>query len=188
MSWEFYAPAAAAFAVTALPASPVDGQQIVLTDSLTAPTYHWLLQYMAAKASNKWLYIGGAPAASQVETNEARASTTWGALTTAGPSFTLPVAGDYDIEIGYQGDPNVAANEDGMMSYSINGSTASADADAAGFWGNTAATTYLISASRTKRKTGLSAVAIVAVYKTVGGNSMQFQGRYMRVTPVAVGG
>jgi hypothetical protein len=188
MSWSFVGNVREAQAVTALPTNPEDGDQIIFMDSLTAPTYQWLLRYVAAKSSNKWVCIGGVPAANQVETNEARASTTWGALATAGPSITLPVAGDYDIEIGCVGDPNVGANEGGLMSYSINASTAASDADSTGFWGNTAGTSYQIATARTKRKTGLSAVAIVAVYKTVGGNSMAYQGRWMRVMPVAVGG
>src|SRR5215831_1233030 len=53
--------------VTSLPASPVDGQECILCDSLSAPTYQWHLKYVAAKASNKWICIGGAPAISRVD-------------------------------------------------------------------------------------------------------------------------
>lgn len=69
-------------AVTTLPASPSDGQQVVFVDSTSAPTYAWLLQYVASAAA--WLFLGG----SSLE------GTT---------SVTIPRAGSYYCEIGAQG-------------------------------------------------------------------------------------
>lgn len=87
-----------ASAATALPTSPVDGQLTVLTDSLSAPTYTWLLRYNASSASSyKWEFVGGSPQSSAV--TAAEATTTSGAfadLTTTGPSVTVAHSGDYE--------------------------------------------------------------------------------------------
>lgn len=174
-------------AVTALPGSPADGDEVLFMDSLTAPTYQWHLRYLAAKASNKWLFVGGAPGFALVATNETISTTAYGALATAGPSFAIPVAGDYDVAHGFNGDPNTGANLGGKMSYDIGG-TGAVNADAAGMWGNTAGTNYLISAARKKRKTGLTAVTLTAKYASIDANSVAFEQRWMSVTPVAIGG
>jgi len=79
--------------VTAIPGSPTDGQEIIFTDSLTAPTYQWHLKYVAAKATNKWICVGGPPKLVRVETSESITSATYGDTATVGPSFTLPRAG-----------------------------------------------------------------------------------------------
>jgi len=45
---------------TSLPASPVDGQEAILVDSLTAPTYSWRFRYVASITdAYKWVCVGG---------------------------------------------------------------------------------------------------------------------------------
>src|SRR6516164_9624771 len=45
---------------TTLPASPVDGQEAILVDSITNPTYQWRLRYNAGSTSAyKWEFVGG---------------------------------------------------------------------------------------------------------------------------------
>lgn len=57
--------------VTALPGSPVDGQQALLVDSLTAPTYIWLLQYDSGISdANKWMFLGGTPLAASAQSSK----------------------------------------------------------------------------------------------------------------------
>src|SRR4029450_8789457 len=52
---------------TTLPASPSDGQQAVLVDSTTNPTYIWQFRYNAGSSSAyKWEYVGGTAAVAQV--------------------------------------------------------------------------------------------------------------------------
>lgn len=47
---------------TTLPASPVDGQEAILVDSITNPTYQWRFRYNAGSSSAyKWEFVGGAP-------------------------------------------------------------------------------------------------------------------------------
>ena len=85
---------------TALPASPVDGQEFILTDSLTAPTYTWRLRYLAAKASNKWVFVGGTALFSEILTREQVTGAAYADAPTVGPSVTVPVAGLYQLAFG----------------------------------------------------------------------------------------
>ena len=168
--------------VTSLPGSPVDGQEVILTDSLTAPTYRWRLQYESS--TSKWWFLGGTPLIVEVATNEGTSSGTYTALATAGPSIALPVAGDYDVEIGFAAQGSSGGR--GAMSFDIGG-TGAVDADACfggisvGGGGNAG------SFARTRRLTGLTAVTLTAKYRTVDSSSPNFERRWMRVTPVKVG-
>src|SRR4029077_4179119 len=48
---------------TTLPANPVDVQEAILVDSVTAPSWQWRFRYNANSTSAwKWEFIGGAPA------------------------------------------------------------------------------------------------------------------------------
>ena len=91
--------------VTTLPASPVDGQVAVLTNSLTAPTYSWRFRYNAGSSSAyKWEFIGGAPLTVQSETAQTVTGASFGDLSPIN-SITLPRAGDYfcGVAAGYIG-------------------------------------------------------------------------------------
>jgi len=84
---------------TTLPASPADGQEHILVDSVTNPTYQWRFRYNASSTSAyKWEFIGGADYIARVDANES--TTTVGSyvdLTTPGPRMLVPRAGDYDV-------------------------------------------------------------------------------------------
>lgn len=174
---------------TTLPAVPVDGQEFVLVDSLTAPTYAWRFRYLAAKASNRWLFVGGAPLIAEVATVENTLSSSYVALTTPGPIITIPVAGDYHVEHGFKNNQSGATGIGvAVMSYDI-GATAAVDADAIFAGLNNA--NFQASVARAKRKAGLAAVALTAKYKIIGGasgNTSMFAERWLQVTPIAVGG
>lgn len=171
--------------VTALPSSPNDGDEIILTDSLTAPTYTWRLRYVAAKSSNKWVCIGGVPGFSEITTQESTTSTTYVALTTAGPSFALPVDGDYMVEVG-AAVHNSTVGSGARMSYDIGG-TGAVDADHVGV-DAVATSNSGIDVARARRKTGLTAVTLTAKYRATTGDTATFADRWMRVMPVAIGG
>lgn len=98
MSWEFSSGSLTGkrALVTALPSAPRDGDECVLADSLTAPTWSWLLRYVAAKASNKWAFIGGLPFREAVSGT----STATGNGTALGTGLVLPAAGNYDVHFG----------------------------------------------------------------------------------------
>jgi hypothetical protein len=164
---------------TTLPPAPTEGQQTLLTDSLTAPTYAWLLQWSAKAA--KWLFVGGSSAFAEVTTSETTASATYAALATAGPSFTVPRAGDYIVRIGMEVNVGVASNL--AMSYDIGG-TGAVDAD--GVLITIGAAGYFFSTSRTRKKTSLAAsTALVAKYKTSAGTAT-YRSRWLEVLPVAL--
>jgi hypothetical protein len=72
--------ASALVPATTLPGSPTNGQQAILTDSTSAPTWTWLLQY--STAASKWLFLGGSRL-----------------VVAGGGTLTLPRAGTYDIVV-----------------------------------------------------------------------------------------
>lgn len=167
--------------VTTLPASPVDGQECILCDSLSAPTYTWHLKYVAAKASNKWVFVGGAPLRAEVTTLETTASTTYVALATAGPALVIPVAGIYDIGVGFVSQTAKSS----FMSYDI-GATGAVDADAVT---NGIAGTADSGGAWTRFATKtLAAVTLTAKYKATTPNTCGWQYRWMQATPRAIGG
>lgn len=185
MSWKFYTPRVLNAYGTALPSTAVDGQRFTLVDSLSAPTYSWQLMYVAAKASNKWVFVGGSPGNASVATQENTTSTTYAALSTAGPSFALPYAGDYIV--AQTGEAlNSTADQFAIMSYDIGG-TAASDDDRAVVQSATASAPQTL--YRARVKTGLTAVTLTSKYRCgAGGGTAYFQFRQMMVTPIALGG
>jgi hypothetical protein len=99
---------------TSLPGSPFDGQQAVLVDSTSAPTYQWRFRYNAGAAgSNKWEFIGGVPKwvagdANAVANTKTNISTSY-YYDSATMSFTVPRAGDWQIQAFSSLEPNGGA-------------------------------------------------------------------------------
>jgi len=84
---------------TTLPASPVDGQEAILVDNVTNPTYQWRFRWNAGSTSPyKWEFVGGSTYRSAVTTNETTASSSGTDLATVGPGFVCPRAGDYRVQ------------------------------------------------------------------------------------------
>lgn len=182
MGWHFYTPDVDPGIGTSLPSNPVDGQEFVLTDSLSAPTYAWHLRYIAAKSSNKWQFIGGSPLYAEVTTSEGTTSGTYAALATAGPSVTLPIAGDYLVTNGALVDSSGTVTA--RMSYDIGG-TGAVDADS---MEQQIPGTGQFAGSRERKKAGLTAVTLTSKYKSDGSATATFSNRWLRVIPIAVGG
>ena len=169
--------------VTSLPGSPVNGQDVYyLADATNGIVWH--LKYRAASASAyKWEVVGGPPLTADVATEETTVSTTFAALATAGPSVTVPLAGDYDVEVGARTAMN--AQSSSLFSYAIGG-TVAADSDAAIGAGNS--TQFSFQAARRRRKTGLAAsTALVARYRVTAAATGYWSDRTMVVMPVRVG-
>lgn len=170
--------------VTALPANPQFGD-VVTYIADAANGVAWNLQYDAT-GTYPWKFIGGAALTAEVDTDEsiAAATTTYTALATAGPSITAPLAGDYIIEQGARYYPGSVIQQ-GYMSFDI-GATGAVDND--GIFFEAAAATYGTTASRMRKKTGLSAsTALVSKYRhTSASSTVNFARRWMRVTPIRV--
>lgn len=165
----------------------LDGQECYLQVDATNGVY-WHLRYRSSSASTyKWEFLGGPPLYAEVAASENTTSASYAALTTAGPSITLPTlpsGGDFDVEIGAALVLITGATA-AFMSYAIGG-TGAVDPDAI-FVAATATVTDS-SVHRARRKTGLaSATALTAKYRVGGGGTIQALNRYMRVTPVRVG-
>lgn len=131
-----------------------------------------------------WKFQGGPPLFDEVLTDQATSSAAYTALTTAGPSVTIPVKGDYDVEVGCRSWSGGTAY--GFMSYKVGG-TAASDEDARRDIGGVSGMGG--GGTRPRRKTGLAAtISLVAQYRSgTGGTSVNFEDRWMRVCPVRAG-
>ena len=75
---------------TTLPGSPTNGQHVILTDSLTSPTWQWLCRYDSSISdSHKWRVIGPVPLVAEGQFQNLSASYTQIA------AVTTPRAGVY---------------------------------------------------------------------------------------------
>lgn len=171
--------------VTSLPKSPANGDQVIY-DTGTAGV-RWVLVYDNSDGqAYPWLFIGGSALYAETITSETRANTAFGDLSggATGPAITLPLGGDYDVSIGCQAN-NDTDSRGAMMSYDIGG-TAAADADAIEIY-QAGATSVTAANHRAKRKTGLTAVALTAKYRTTTGGTASFFDRSISAIPIRVG-
>jgi len=108
--------------VSALPGSPVDGQEIYyLADAANGIIWH--LRYRAASPNpTKWEYIGGQALSSAIGAGGATNSNT--PQTSGQASLTVPLTGGYDFEIAAR-IRNEAAGANTMAATLFMGSTAS---------------------------------------------------------------
>lgn len=175
--------------VTALPIVDLKpGKEIILQDSLTAPTYHWHLRYNPSSTSPyKWECIGGMPAirVTTAVVMEQTASTTYTNLATVGPDLQLPagVGGDFSIAVG-GGLWHDIVNNRAFMSYDL-GAVGAIDSDAA-----SGSTANPISVYKPRRKNGIASGALIRCkYRSsTGANSARFEpDRWLQVMPYRVG-
>lgn len=166
--------------VTALPGSPVDGQECVF--AATADV-HWHLKFKTS--TGKWHLIGGPAWATSTDTDETTsvAHNTYQSLTTV-LSITLPLAGDYVIENWCNGF-SATANENPFISVKVGGA-ATADLDGASAVLGAANTGATFGVPRLR--TGL-AISTVLIQQCRAGNNNQthFRTRRMSILPVRVG-
>jgi len=170
--------------VTVLPGAPTDGQEVFFAAD-AANGVIWHLRYRAGSVSAyKWEFLGGPPLVSTIDTDESTAAVILQDLTTVGPSVTVPLAGDYVMEIGanmYTSSTTGAC----AMNYAVGGA-APVSADAAQAAPGTTSTGH--SSSSVRRKNGIAAAtAITAKYAAVTDGTANFRFRVMQVRPIRVG-
>lgn len=165
---------------TTLPASPTDGQEHVLVDSVTAPTYQWRFRYNASGSTYKWEFVGGP--ALYIENLAAVSgviSTTYVAL---GPALTVPRPGVYQWQIGANVNPNGA----GIAIFVALGTTDVAASDGTSALVYTNTNPSQISIGRSGVTTILTAGNQLQIYCRVSSGQGSFSNRTLLVTPVRV--
>jgi len=109
---------------TSLPNGPYDGQEAILVDSLTNPSYQWRFRYnVGSTSAYKWEFIGGAPKSASVNVSEVCNSGSLVDLATVGPQFTLPRSGDYMLSGSWWGQGPASANQYALAEICKNGTT-----------------------------------------------------------------
>ena len=89
--------------VSALPGSPVDGQEVYYQSAgMATDGVVWHLRYRSTGGTYKWEFVGGSPMYAETPAAELTTSATYVDLTTVGPQITVPLAGDYVITGGAQ--------------------------------------------------------------------------------------
>jgi hypothetical protein len=111
---------------TTLPGSPVDGQEAILVDSVTNPSYQWRFRYNAGSTSAyKWEFVGGAPLHGKGGSIGNVTSGSGQVDLSNGPVLTVPRAGDYLLTTGIfcqqTGTPSGAAQLDTYSVWSSSG-------------------------------------------------------------------
>lgn len=174
---------------TALPASPTDGDEYVLVDSLTAPTYQWRFKYIAGITdAYKWVYIGGAPAANEIAAAQAHSSTVYVDLTTVGPQFTIPRSGIYqlDLAIGWCKANNAAVAALNRYAAVKLGAAATSDNDSC-ISGDDSATPSIKSMGASFVRTLVAADVVKVQYRySTATGSAEYGKRMLKVTPMRV--
>ena len=191
MAWGFYNSAGVARVtgastfVNTLPTTPFDGQEIYY-QSTTAGTgggatatmadvgavFH-LRWRAAASGSYKWEFVGGAPI-TDAQSNytgycvgATYTRTVSASTNTALPRLTVPLAGDYRVEIKTQG-LTVSAAGDGYLSFSQVASAGSAASGDGMFVRTTGAANLVMSGASITQKTLTAAALYLEAKATVG--------------------
>lgn len=177
--------------VTSLPGSPYDGQEVYyLADATNGIVWH--LKYRSGSSSSyKWENVGGPPLQAVAGTagpesttaNDQTTSTSFTDLGRgAGPSVTVPLAGDYDVETECHVSCGSAATDYGLMSFAV-GASAAAVNDAGWAQGGG----YNL-ARRQIRKTAVAAsTALVGKYRIWSSGTGTFMHARLTAIPVRVG-
>lgn len=168
---------------TTPPGSPQDGDLWQCVADAAAGIC-WMFRYNAGSASAfKWEFLGGSPLWAEDLTVGTTASGAF--VLNSGPKITLPRPGDYDITIAGRlyGDTNTGSVN---LSYQI-GATAPDVNDGPRLYigGVAAGINTTASWSRTRRKTGLTAVQLQSSQQAAGCTG-KTDDRWMSVLPVRI--
>lgn len=164
---------------TTLPASPVDGQEAILVNSITAPTYTWRFRYNAASASPyRWEFGGGYAWQDNDDNDAVTTSAGWNPLG-ALASFVLPRSGDYTLTVGM----NVYASVIGYA-YSVIGLNATPAGNLITH-GIPIADNWTAQQMRTVKALGVAAGTQVQLWHAAGANGVNthFGNRVLSVLP-----
>lgn len=174
--------------VTALPATPFDGQEIYLTVD-AANGIKWHLRYNAGSSSAyKWECLGSsALRGTDVVTGEAMtgAASTWQDLATVGPAVTLPVGGDFEVRYGAT--PFATPGGSSFNWFAGVAVGAAAPIRAALMDGPASAQTVGLSLSDNERLTGVASGTVLKLRYQYIGAVPTWGNRWLEVVPIRVG-
>lgn len=175
--------------VTSLPGSPTDGEEVYYKVGTGDTATLWHLRYDSSITdAHKWRVLGCQDIHAEVVTDESTSSSTYGDLTTVGPSVTVPLAGVYEVQFG-AGCYSTVNGTDATASVSLGGSTPS-DNDAIRHRGiSTSSQLSVSSPSRILARETLAAGDTV-VMKYHAGNvagAGHFFNRWLTVRPIRLG-
>jgi hypothetical protein len=174
--------------VAALPSVPFDGQEVYFqTSSMATDGVRWHLIYrLAATGNHKWEYVGGSAIRAWEQTQSSITGTTYAdpSVGNAGPSITLPLAGDYDFTFTVQC-WNDTATFDARSSLKI-GAASAADDECVVVFSSTA--NMMGTPSRTLRRNVSAANTVCKLhYRSGASGTAQFLRRELLARPVRVG-
>ena len=170
---------------TSLPASPVDGQEYILVDSVSTPTYTWRFRYNSGSGqTDKWEFVGGTPARANVVTGGTTASTSYVEVGST-CSITLARAGQYIVEHGCYMEHSEAYTNRG--SFSI-GAAAASDNNSVIHQGSSAAGGTPIKGSYATGGLQITVAASEAITTKVkaGGGTLTTSNKWLAITPIRV--
>ena len=172
---------------TSFPGSPTTGDEHILVDSTTTPTYHWRFRYNGNSTyTYKWEFIGGTWLSASVATQQQRAvAGSYADLATSGPSVTVPRNGDYLVRLSVQIVPNQSFGSNAYMSFNVGG-TGAVDADAVSYGVNFGSSNaaVLTSLSRIIEKSGLTATTVLLAKYKATGSAADFLNRNIAIQPI----
>jgi hypothetical protein len=170
--------------VTSLPASPFNGQIIDYFDATNGVIER--LRYRAASPSiYKWDVVGATPLLAETTSGGTRASATYGDLTgsSVGPAVTVPLAGEYAIEMSVDVQNNSAGGE-GRMGVQIGAAAVGTDDAIQGAEDSNSVLT--IATAPLRRTVAAANTALTLRYASTVGTST-FSRRRLAVRPLRVG-
>jgi len=174
--------------VSTLPSSPYEGQEVYYQNAamaLQGVVWHLKFRDTMGLTFYQWEFLGGAPLANEVvgTFSLATAAFTDG---TGGPSFTLPLAGDYDVTISsaiWSG----ATNSYGVVVPALVGGPAPTDNDGALYQNCGVANTTGYVERTTRRNASAAGMVLKHQYRSsAGGTSANFGTRGLSARPVRV--
>ena len=179
-------------AVTSLPGSPVDGQEVYYRAGSGNTVQFWRLRYVAAISdAYKWVMVGQGRLVHELDALESTTSASWANLTTAGPLVVCPLAGYYDLEFGSAILTPAAAGFYGMVAPVLGAGGTTTDTESIVV--QTPATSAL-QVSAMKRRTGSPLMPIAAggevrlKYRSnAAGQTSSYFKRFLYAYPVRVG-
>lgn len=168
---------------TSLPGSPTNGDEYILVDSLTAPTYSWRFRYVSGiSGSYKWICIGGAPWIGPSGSGTVN-SGSYTDFPTSNPSLTVPRTGLYIVRYGATMYGTVGSTSSIYVAPK-NGAAAASDGDSARL--ENISPSFPISVARINRFT-ISAGAVLKMQgRSTDSGSVIGVNVFMEVIPQAV--